>query len=78
MKLYADLPFVRARQVAFDVAVVLWTVVWIRLGRGLYDAVDRLRVAGAATARAGGGLADRMRGIAAIVDGVPLVGGALR
>ena len=78
MKLYADLPAVRTRQIVFDALAVGWTLLWVRLGVGLYRTVERLRVAGDTTESAGGDLAERMDGVARVIDGVPLVGDQLR
>lgn len=78
MKLYADLAAVRTRQIVFDVLAVVWVLVWVRLGVGLYRTIERLRVAGDTTESAGGDLAERMDGVARLIDGVPLVGQQLR
>ncbi|HVM09438.1 MAG TPA: hypothetical protein VM345_13305 [Acidimicrobiales bacterium] len=78
MKLYADLPGARARQIALDVSVLVWSFVWVRLGIGLYRVVERLRVAGDTTESAGLDLAARLDGVADVIDGVPLVGRQLR
>ncbi len=48
MKLYADAPMRRGRQLLTDGAVVLWVALWVQLGRVVFYAVDRLAVPGRA------------------------------
>lgn len=78
MKVYADLPEVRARQVARDVGVLVWSYLWLRLGIGLYRTIERLRVAGDTTESAGGDLAGRLDGVSRLIETIPLVGDELR
>ena len=42
MKLYAEVPRFRNRQVAQDLALVAWVYVWIRIGIHVRALVDRL------------------------------------
>lgn len=42
MKLYADLPGRRLAQVAADLLVLGWVVLWVRLGKLVYDATVQL------------------------------------
>lgn len=76
--MYADLPEVRARQVARDAGLLVWSYVWLRLGIGLYRTIERLRVAGDTTESAGGDLAGRLDGVARLIETIPLVGEGLR
>lgn len=78
MTWYADLPAVRTRQIAKDATVAAWVWFWVVLGRGLYRAIERVRVVGDRTEAAGADLAGRMDGVADVIDGVPLVGGELQ
>lgn len=78
MRLYADLPARRARQIVTDVAVLVWVIVWIVVGRSIHArAVES--AAGAVKLRDGGeGFSASMRDAAERVQGVPLVGEQLR
>lgn len=78
MKLYAELPAVRARQLAGDAAVAIWAILWVRAGMALHDLVARLTEPGEAIERAGGSFAGNLSEIADSIGGVPVVGGALR
>lgn len=78
MKLYAELPGMRARQLAGDAAVAIWTIFWVRAGMALHDLVARLTEPGEAIERAGGSFAGNLAEIAETIGGVPVVGGALR
>ena len=42
MIVYANTPAKRTRQITADVAVGLWAVLWIRVGKYLYDALQLL------------------------------------
>lgn len=55
MKLYAETPFHRSRQIAADAAVALWILLWIRICTWIHELVDRL--AGAGTSVEGATLA---------------------
>ncbi|HEX2849021.1 MAG TPA: hypothetical protein VHN98_00640, partial [Acidimicrobiales bacterium] len=76
-RFYAETSRLRTRQIVLDVAVVVWSAVWVRLGLSLFHAVDRLRSAGDSAEAAGAGLASRLSAIAKTIGGVPLAGGAL-
>ena len=77
MKLYADLPSTRVRQVVTDLAAVAWVYLWIRLGIWLDHLVGRLAAPGRTVERAGTGLADNLAGAGSRIDRVPGVGGTL-
>ncbi|HEV7897977.1 MAG TPA: hypothetical protein VGP31_09060 [Planosporangium sp.] len=77
MKLYADLPAVRIRQLLTDALVVVWVYAWIRLARWLYDLVSKLAVPGRKLEGAGTGLADNLANAGRKVDRLPAVGDAL-
>ncbi|MGZ4438012.1 MAG: hypothetical protein ACXVWU_04970 [Nocardioides sp.] len=74
MKLYADDGARRGRQLAGDALLVLWVVLWVRVGQGLHDATLALAVPGAEVRDAGSGLAARLRDAGSVVGGLPVVG----
>jgi hypothetical protein len=78
MKLYADGPGRRARQVVGDVLLVLWVAVWLRLAMVVHEATLALAVPGEKIADAGAGLAGKLRDAGSSVGGVPLVGDDVR
>ena len=78
MKLYAEAPRWRTRQIASDLAVLLWVVVWVRVGRWVHELVLRLQGPGRSLEEAGGGFARRFDDISGTVEDVPFVGGQLR
>lgn len=72
--IYAEQGGVRARQVAIDVAVLLWVALWVTLGMHLHDLVTMLAVPGEGLTQVGGSLARGAAGIAGALDDVPLIG----
>jgi len=52
-KLYAETPALRLRQVLFDVGLVVWILVWVRIGLWLNDLVERLEGPGRSIEDAG-------------------------
>ena len=76
MKLYADLPARRARQVLGDVVVIGWIVMWIVLGYAVHDAAVQLADPGHRVTSASVDLADRLHDSGQVVGDVPLVGDA--
>ena len=74
VKLYADLPGVRARQLFTDVFVVAWVYVWVTLSMKLYDLIEKLGVPGQKLEGAGNGLAENLAGAGDRVDDIPGVG----
>ena len=77
MKLYADLPARRLRQVVGDVLLVLWVVASLLLARAVHDATLLLAAPGRELEEAGTGLAARLREAGSAVAGTPLVGDEL-
>lgn len=73
MKLYSDLPARRARQVVADVGIVLWVVLWVRVGRWVHEATLELAEPGRRLADAGTGFRDRMTQAGDSVDDLPLL-----
>jgi hypothetical protein len=78
MKLYADAPARRTRQVVGDLLVAGWVLVWLVVARLVHEATMLLARPGEQLAEAGGGLAGRMRDAGEAVEDAPLVGGELR
>ena len=78
MKLYADAPGHRARQVVGDVLLALWVAVWVKLALVVHDATLALAAPGEQIERAGTGLAGKLRDAGSSVGGIPLVGDNVR
>jgi hypothetical protein len=78
MKLYADLPARRTRQVAGDLLLLIWILVWIQLAVVVHEATLALAVPGRLIQEAGTGLASRLRDAGARVGDLPVVGGDVR
>lgn len=78
MSWYAETTDLRRRQIAGDVALTLWVLLWLRTGQVVHDGVQRLAAPGIELEEAGSGLASGLRGAAERVGGVPGVGGGLR
>lgn len=78
MKVYADAPGHRARQVVGDVLLALWVAVWVKLALVVHDATLALAAPGEQIERAGTGLAGRLRDAGSSVGGIPLVGDDVR
>jgi hypothetical protein len=78
MKLYADAPGHRARQVVGDVLLALWVAVWVKLALVVHDATLALAAPGEQIERAGTGLAGKLRDAGSSVGGIPLVGDDVR
>jgi hypothetical protein len=78
MKLYADAPARRARQVVGDLLLVGWVVAWLAVARVVHETTMLLARPGEQITEAGNGLAERMRDAGRAVDGAPLVGDELK
>jgi hypothetical protein len=74
MQLYAQHPALRARQLAADLGMVVWVVVWGLIARAVHVAVLVLAEPGRALEDLGRSVADNMNSAAHAADGVPLVG----
>ena len=73
MKLYSDIPARRTVQVAADVGIVLWVVLWVRVAARVHDATMALAEPGRNLAGAGGSFRDTMAGAGDNVDDLPLL-----
>jgi hypothetical protein len=74
MKWYADLPGRRELQLAGDLGLAVWVVVWIWLADVVHDAVMELAEPGRELEAAGSSLGDRLREAGSAVGGIPYVG----
>lgn len=77
MKLYAETPGKRTRQIVQDATVVVWILLWALFGSIAHDVVAKLASPAASVARNSDSLSDSLGEISDQVDGVPVVGGAL-
>jgi hypothetical protein len=77
MPLYAQHPALRARQVAADVGMLAWAVLWVLVARVVHRAVLVLAEPGRAVEDLGASVADSMNSAAEAAGGVPLVGDEL-
>lgn len=78
MKVYADAPGHRSRQVLGDVLIALWVAVWVKLALVVHGATLALATPGEQIERAGTGLAGKLRDAGSSVGGIPLVGDDVR
>jgi hypothetical protein len=82
MKLYADTPARRARQLTGDLLAAGWIALWVWLVLGLRERLLRLRGPGEALERAGGSFSGALDEAGDRIGGLPVVGddvsGALR
>ena len=78
MKLYAELPSQRYRQVLFDGLAVVWCYLWIRAGMFLNDLVDKLSAAGRLLIDAGQDLEDTASSVQGTVVRVPVIGSFIK
>lgn len=78
MTFYADLPARRARQIAGDLGLILWSFVWIRIALWIHDLVMNLAAPGLAIADAGASFSDSVVAAGDSVGSLPLVGDALQ
>lgn len=73
MKLYADLPSRRAAQVAGDLLMLVWVVVWARIGLAVHDSTMELAGPGHRLAGAGRDLREKLTSAGDGVDDLPLL-----
>ena len=77
MKIYAETPRKRTRQMVQDAILLAWILVWVLFGSVAHDVVAKLAEPAASVARNSDSLSDSLQEISDKVDGVPVVGGAL-
>ena len=78
MKLYAEVAWMRTRQILGDLATVVWIAVWLLIGKWITTLVDRLQGPGRTLEESGSGFARNLSSIAERVPEVPLIGDDLR
>jgi hypothetical protein len=74
VKLYADLPARRTAQLAGDLVVLAWIVLWVLLGHAVHDATLQLAEPGRQVESASTSLADRLDQTGNAVGDLPVVG----
>jgi hypothetical protein len=77
MQLYAQHPVLRARQLAADVGMLAWLVLWVLVARVVHEAVLGLAAPGRAVEDLGNSVAGNMSSAAGVAEDVPLVGDEL-
>ena len=77
MQLYAHHPVLRGRQLAADVGMLAWIVLWVVLARAVHGAVLALAAPGRAVEDLGDSVAGNMESAAGVAEDVPLVGDEL-
>jgi hypothetical protein len=77
VKLYADIPARRTRQLAGDLWLVAWTILWIWVAVRLHELIMNLATPGAAIAAGASDLATSIDSAGETISGVPLVGDSL-
>ena len=78
MKLYADTPARRTRQILSDVLMLLWIGLWVYAGRQVHDIVDRLRAPADSITSAGQSVNGALTGAGDQAGQIPLVGDQLK
>ena len=78
MKLYADRPARRWRQIIGDLLVLTWVVGWVVIGRAVHGVVSGLAAPGRALESAGTSLGDGLTAAGDQMARVPLVGAEIR
>ncbi|WP_240619282.1 hypothetical protein [Blastococcus sp. TF02-8] len=77
MRFYAQHPALRARQLAADLGMLLWTVLWVLVARAVHGAVLALAEPGRAVEDLGRSVAGSMGSAASAAEDVPVVGDEL-
>ena len=77
MTWYSDIPARRARQIAGDLWLVLWTLLWIWVAVRLHELIMNLATPGAAIASGARDLATSIDSAGESIGGIPLVGDTL-
>jgi hypothetical protein len=78
VKLYAEVAWMRTRQILGDLATVFWIAVWVLIGTRITTLVDRLQGPGRTLEESGSGFARNLSSIAERVPNVPVIGDDLR
>jgi hypothetical protein len=78
MKLYGETRFFRLRQITTDVALVIWIIVWIRVGIFMKRLFDKLAGPGETIAGAGESFSSTMRDVGDRIADIPAFGETLQ
>lgn len=78
MKIYAEVPVMRSRQLISDGAMVAWSALWIWIGFWVYRIFDKLGEPGRIMERAGDDLERNLLQLRDEAAGVPVVGSSLQ
>jgi hypothetical protein len=78
MKLYADTPARRTRQIGADAFIVLWVGFWVYAGRQVHDLVTALRSPADSITTAGQSVNEALTGAGQQAQQIPFVGDQLR
>ncbi|CAN7381073.1 hypothetical protein LJR027_002155 [Terrabacter sp. LjRoot27] len=78
MKLYADTPARRTRQLLSDVLMLLWIGLWAYAGRQVHDTVEQLRAPADSITSAGQSVNGALTGAGDQAGQLPLVGDQLK
>ena len=77
MRLYADLPTVRRRQITADLIVLGWIILWVWVGVNLYEVVAQLGIPGELLEDAAQEVAGAFGTVADTLADAPLLGDTL-
>lgn len=78
MKVYADVPARRTRQIAWDVIAVVLIVVWVLVGVKVHDAIAQLGAVGTKMEQVGSSLNSDLTSIGDTLGSVPLIGSGIQ
>ena len=78
MKIYADAPARRTRQILWDAGAVLTIVFWIWIGVQVYETIAQLGEIGTTMENTGASLAEDLTSMADTLGAVPLIGDGIR
>ncbi|MGH8773786.1 MAG: hypothetical protein ACRDWI_00950 [Jiangellaceae bacterium] len=77
MRIYADTPGHRLRQIVTDVLGIAWCVLAVLGGKAIYELIDTLSGPGRLLEDAGNGLSENLAGAGDNLSSVPLIGDAI-
>ncbi|HJU97437.1 MAG TPA: hypothetical protein VJ644_05650 [Jiangellaceae bacterium] len=77
MRIYADEPVHRIRQIVADLLGLGWCILAVLAGKAVYDLIDTLAGPGRLLEDAGDGLADNLSGAGDNLSDLPLIGDAV-
>ncbi|WP_370893267.1 hypothetical protein [Janibacter sp. GXQ6167] len=73
MKLYADTPVRRTRQIIADIAIIAWVIFWVRAGQRVYGTTMEMAEPGHQLKQAGTDFSTTMNNAGDQVTGLPLL-----